>query len=660
MSTGRSCISPAGPLDRRCPAPVLAVMATIASLVITACAPAPDAAKTEKAAPSQAKPAAGPSATSTEQEARLSGGRPKFGPPRGQAQFEANCASCHTPKGVRMNDRIVTTVGALNAMPPERIYASLTAGKMKEQAASLSDRQKRNVAEYLAGRPLVDLEGTGINKMTNPCASNPPLADIAAQAGWNGWGAGVDNARFQAAPAAGLSADGVPKLKLKWAFGLPGGSSSSSQPTVVGGRVFVGSDNAAIYSMDAQTGCAYWSFHADGPGRIAPIVAPITGYGAAKYAVYFVTARSSAYAVDAQDGKLLWKTEIKGRHVISASAAYHDGRLYVPLTGTETMSGSNPKYECCRSRGGLAALDANSGKIIWKVDSIFEPLAKIGKNQMGTQLWGPSGASVWNTPTIDPKRKRIYVGTGNSYGPFAAKTSDSIIAFEMQTGRMVWHHQEFKDDAFMLGCPDINEPGGNCPPRIGQDWDFGGASVISQTLADGRDILVAAGKGGVAIALDPDQNGNILWRTKLYAKEPPTADGLVIFGGTADGKRVYFPLQQEGGGLAALQLASGKIDWSVALKTDARGQIGAASSIPGMVFTGGWDGILRAVDANGKVVWSFNTRQDFQTVNGVQAKGGSLGSPGPTIVGGIVYVASGYIGMQNGYPGNVILAFSIN
>jgi polyvinyl alcohol dehydrogenase (cytochrome) len=266
---------------------------------------------------------------------------------------------------------------------------------------------------------------------------------------------------------------------------------------------------------------------------------------------------------------------------------------------------------------------------------------------------------VWNAPTIDPRRRRIYVGTGNSYGPVVADTSDSILALSMEDGRVIWSHQEFKGDSFMVGCGPKNAPGGNCPETLGPDWDFGGASVILQTLPGGRDVLVAAGKGGIALALDPDDNGKVIWRTRLYDGQPPSALGLVLFGGSADGTRVYYPLQQPGGGLTALQLDTGAIDWKATLNTDRRGQGGAASAIPGAVFTGGWDGILRAVDAGtGNVIWTFNTNSQFKTVNGVEARGGSLGPPGATIANGMVYVASGYIGVQQGTPGNVVLAFA--
>lgn len=588
---------------------------------------------------------------------QLSGGRPKFGPPPGMMLFLQHCSGCHTKTGIKLGGREAPRLAALQAMPPGRIYDALQSGVMQTMAAGLSKEQKQQIAEFVSGRKLIDVAAISAAGMADRCATNPALADPRTMPAWDGWSPRIDNARFQSAAAAGLDAGDVPRLELQWAFGLPGGASAISQPTVASGRVFVGSDNTALYSLDARTGCVYWSFIADAAGRYAPIVEPISGHAGIKYAVYFATGRGTVYAVNAQNGELVWKTQLQGMLGVSGSAAYYDGRLYVPMTGTETVGGSNPSYPCCRTRGGVAAIDANTGRLIWRVSTIAEPLHEIGKNAEGVQLWGPSGASDWNTPTIDPGRHLVYVGTGNSYGPKAAATSDSILALSMRDGHIVWHFQLFKNDAFMLGCANTSPAGGNCPIHIGYDWDFGGSSAILRTLPDGRDILVAAGKGGIAIGLDPD-NGKLLWKTKLYSGTPPTADGLVLFGGTADRTRVYYPLQRAGGGLTALQLANGKIDWTAALNTDGRGQIGAASGIPGVVFTGGWDGILRAVDAHGKVIWRYDTLRSYHTVNGVAAKGGSLGSEGPTIAGGMVYVVSGYIGMQNGTPGNVLLAFA--
>jgi polyvinyl alcohol dehydrogenase (cytochrome) len=567
-------------------------------------------------------------------------------PPAGQTLFQSKCASCHAD------------VGALNALPTERIFDSMLNGSMKTASTGMTNRERRSVAEFLGKRVLRDPAAGDVSKMKNVCPANPALRDLDSAPAWSGWG-GAANARFQSERAAGLKPADVPRLKLKWAFGLPGGNNMYSQPAIAFGRAFVGADDGAIYSLDAKSGCVYWSFKSDTFGRFAPIVAPISGHPGTRYAIFFVTRSATAFAIDAHNGKLLWQNVVKDDlNNLSATAAYHDGRLYVPLSGTETLTGASLDYECCKSRGTVVSVDANTGKVIWRAQSIQEPLRSLGENSKGKQMWGPAGASVWNTPTIDAKRKLIYVGTGNSFGRIAASTSDSILALRMEDGKIAWHHQEFAGDSFMNNCRATNAADGNCPETLGPDYDFGGSSAILQTV-NGHDILLAAGKGGVAIALDAEKNGALLWRTQLWDTQAPPASGLVVWGGTADGQRVYYPLQQAGGGLKALQLTTGKVDWNADVKADRRGQASPATSIPGVVFTGGWDGILRAVDKDGRVIWTYDSKQDFQTINGVVANGGSFGSAGPVIAGGMLYVSSGYTGIMGGQQGNVLLAFGV-
>ena len=590
----------------------------------------------------------------------ISGGGGLGGVRAGQPVFQSSCAGCHTPQGLLVGDRTAPSLSTLQEFPPERIYDALTSGKMTGQAAALTDLQKRQVSEWLSARPLGSAEAGGMEHMKNHCTANP-VFDAKAGPSWNGWSAGLGNARFQPAAAAGLKAADVPHLKLKWAFGLPLGADSFSQPTVVGGRVFFGSDNGFVYSVDARTGCVYWSFHAQGAMRSAPTVAPIKGHAGVRYAVFVGDMVNHAYAIDAQTGQQIWMTRVDAqpRSHMTASPAYYDGRLFVPISSGETLMGGNPSYECCATRGVVVAVAADTGQILWRTESIAEKATPRGKNAIGTQLRGPGGASIWNTPTIDPKRHRLYVGTGNAYTEPAAPTSDSILALDIATGRVVWHHQEFQGDAYISGCGATSAPGGNCPQTLGPDWDFGGASAVLHTLPSGKDILVAAGKGGVAVGLDPDNGGAIQWRTILYDSPPPGAGGLVVFGPAVAGTTAYYPLNQPGGGLTALDVRDGRILWSATpLTKERRGQSAAASAIPGIVFTGGWDGVLRAVSDEGKVVWAFDTAQTFDTVNGVPAKGGSLGQPGATIADGMMFLGSGYIGTMNGTPGNVILAFA--
>ena len=220
----------------------------------------------------------------------------------------------------------------------------------------------------LAQPPTAVTEGP-LKDQTNVCPANARLGNPDASPIWSGWGGAgnvTNNARFQPKSGAGLTATDVPKLKLKWSFGIPGAMSMYSQPAVAFGRVFVGDDNGVVYSLDAKTGCLYWAYQADMFGRFAPIAAPVSGHTGTRYAILFVTRSTTAYALDAQDGKLLWKTQIRtGLNNLSATSAFYNGRLYVPMSGTETLVGGDLNYECCKSRGAVAALDANTGKVLW-------------------------------------------------------------------------------------------------------------------------------------------------------------------------------------------------------------------------------------------------------------------------------------------------------
>jgi polyvinyl alcohol dehydrogenase (cytochrome) len=143
----------------------------------------------------------------------------------------------------------------------------------------------------------------------------------------------------------------------------------------------------------------------------------------------------------------------------------------------------------------------------------------------------------------------------------------------------------------------------------------------------------------------------------------------ITFGGAADAENVYYAFAEgrminRSGGLVALDLASGKRRWRTAVAPQqsmrSHGGFSAAISvIPGVVFAGGLDGMLRAFSTiDGSPLWSFDTTQKLKTVNGVVGQGGSIGSAGPVIAGGWVFVTSGYVGFQDGVPGNLLLAFS--
>ncbi len=490
------------------------------------------------------------------------------------------------------------------------------------------------------------------------CPANSSLRDLASTPSWNGWGNGTSNSRYQGS-AAQLDATQAARLKLKWAFGFPGAKSVYGQPTVAGGRVFVGVDTGEVYSIDAATGCFYWSYKAAGPVRTAISVGPGKGGGEGAL-LYFGDQKGIAYALNAQSGAEVWKAQVDPHPQARLTGApqLYQSRLYVPVASAEEPAAVDPNYECCTFRGSVVALDAFSGKQVWKTYMIPEAPKKTGKNPKGTQLWAPSGAGVWNSPTLDPKRRAIYVGTGDAYSQPAAKTTDAIVALDMDSGKMLWSIQDLQNDAWVVACIEGRGSKDNCPANAGPDFDFG-ASPMLKDLPNGKSVLIAAQKSGMVWAHDPDRKGAVVWKTSLASKTPGPA-GQVNFGGSSDDRNAYFGIHS--GGVVALAVTNGERAWFTPMEPAqgrSMGQDAAVSTISGVVFSGGWDGVLRALSAaDGKLLWQFDMLREFQTVNRVPGQGGSMGASGPTVAGGMVFAGAGYPGVQDGKNGNVLLAFS--
>ena len=486
---------------------------------------------------------------------------------------------------------------------------------------------------------------------------------------WNGWGVDINNSRFQPTAMAGLTPEQVPRLQLKWAFGFPGASTANAQPTIVGGLLFVGGNDRKVYALDAKSGCTRWTFATEAVVRTAISVGPISGTD--QLAVFFGDVRGSAYAVNATTGALMWKTKVDDHpaaRIVGAPTLY-SGALYVPVSSFEEATGSQPTYQCCTFRGSVVALDSATGKQIWKTYTIPEAPRPTNRNAIGTQLYGPAGAAVWSAPTIDVQRHAVYVATGNSYSNPPSDTSDAILAFDLATGRMLWHRQATARDSFVVACYGTDQT--NCPENHGPDSDFG-QSPILVSLHNGQRVLVVGQKSGVVYALDPDQEGKILWQTRIGKGGPL---GGIMWGSAADEEHVYVansdlrgsmsPDPAAGGGLFALDLATGKISLEVPpVPCGDRSQCSPALSsavteIPGVVFSGGVSGYLRAyATADAKLLWEVDTAHEFRTVNGISANGGAMDGPGPTIVDGMLYVDSGYA-QWGGLPGNVLLAFEV-
>jgi polyvinyl alcohol dehydrogenase (cytochrome) len=377
------------------------------------------------------------------------------------------------------------------------------------------------------------------------------------------------------------------------------------------------------------------------------------------------------YAVDAESGTLLW-TKKADQHPlarITGAPTLEGGRLYVPVASLEEGAGPNSKYECCTFRGSLVAYDAMTGNEIWKSYTIPEKARPTRKNASGTQLWGPAGAAVWSAPTIDLARGVIYVGTGNTYSAPAAEMSDAIVAFDLKSGIPKWSKQLTPNDVFIVGCGPNAQTRENCPDDMGPDFDFGNSPILRK-LPNGRSLLIVGQKSGVAWALDPDRAGDVVWQHRVGKG---SALGGLEWGSAADGQAGYFPVADGllgpnvAGGLFALKLSTGEEIWHT--RPPARdcepgdrrciqAQSAAISVIPGVVFSGTTSGVMRAYSTtDGRIIWEYDTVHEYTTVNGVPGMGGSINGPGPTIVGGKLFMTSGYSVLGGGPPGNVLLVF---
>ena len=294
---------------------------------------------------------------------------------------------------------------------------------------------------------------------------------------------------------------------MKWAFGFPNTVTAYSQPTVAGGRVYTGSNDGTVYALDAQSGCIYWMYQAKAMVRDAVVIGP--GPRA-----YFGDLESNFYALDADTGKLVWQKKLDNQPFtrITGTAKLHDGRLYVPIASQEENAGANPQYSCCTFRGNLVVVKASDGSIVWRTYTTPEP-KPTRKSAAGVQYYGPSGATIWSSPTLDLKRKLVYVAAGNGYSGPDIKTADAVIAMDMETGKIKWS-QQTAPDMFNWGCAGRNGNTGNCPENAGTDVDLGGSPILLD-IGGGKQMLVQGQKSAEVHGLDPDQNGKIVWSTRI-------------------------------------------------------------------------------------------------------------------------------------------------
>jgi polyvinyl alcohol dehydrogenase (cytochrome) len=572
--------------------------------------------------------------------------------------FKRACATCHLS-----DQEKVATPEALRTFSADGIVNSLVNGKMTTQGAALSPAERVAVAEFLTGKTVT----VSAMSTAGRCTSKVPTTDASRGPSWTGWG--NDGGNTRSAPQGGLTAADLPKLKLKWAFAYEGATASRVQPAMAGGKLFVGSDNGELRALDPKTGCTWWAFKAESGVRSGITVGPYKTAGRAGTAVFFGDSKATAYAVDALTGQQIWKRKVDDhpQGAITGALTIQDGKVFVGVQGlNEEGSGARGGTPCCTFRGSLSALNADTGAVLWKTFMVDEPKSRGRNTRSNQEAFGPAGGSIWSSPTVDVKRRTVFVATGNGFADPPQPMTDAIVAMDIDTGKVKWVYQATAADQWLGGCGARSGGNPGCPEVQGPDHDFSASPMLVTFGA--RQLVVVPQKSGMLHALDPDK-GTMVWQYRFGQ-----GSGLGgAWGAASDGQNVYVGVgdyqSQNPGGVKAVMGATGAEVWAAAppqprlCASTPRcnpSQGGAVTVIPGAVLAGSLDGGVRAYSVeDGKLLWTFDTNKTFDTINGVKATGASIDGSPMIVVDGMLYVNSGYGGIA-ARPGNALLAFGVD
>lgn len=585
--------------------------------------------------------------------------------------FSERCSSCHSDPA---NKRAVSR-SVLAQLGATQIAFALSNGVMKSQADGLDFGQILSLADHITdGRERYSPSREHFCQAPGASSINDASAVISR------W-AVDDQSTFSVPPGvSNITAKNVASLSLAWVFGLPAVATARSQPVITKDTLIVATNSGHLFALDRFSGCIRWHQALELGARTALTLGTISGQSV----IFFGDTDAYVNARALQGGELLWRAKIAiSKHsLLTGAPVQSEHRLIVPVSMSEVGLAGAADYPCCRSHGGITALDVETGALLWTFHTTNVATLQ-GVNESGVQQWGPSGAPVWSTPTIDEERGVIYFGTGQNASAPATGLSDAVVALDIDSGEKVWHFQTLAGDVYNVAC-DQNPPGPNCPKWRGPDHDIGAAIVLA-TDAAGNDRLLVGQKSGDIYALDPDADGRVVWRQRAGAG---SALGGVHWGLAVTGGRVFapvadppFPLPnyRPAPGLYAFSLDQGEPLWFAPVERGCTthlyeyfarstlypecsfyfGLSAAPLAVNDLVFVGALDGSVRAFSqSEGDALWQENTANAYPSLNGVVTHGGAIDVAGVQAAGDMLYVQSGYA-LFGQLPGNALLAFKL-
>ena len=582
------------------------------------------------------------------------------------ALYQARCAQCHDNATGRVPPR-----SSLRYRPPEGIYDALKNGVMKPMSQGLSDDEMKSIVKLLTGREPKEIP----DPYDNQCKDAQASVTINKN-DWTHTHGDIQGRRLR--ELSGLTAETIDRLKLKWAYAYPGGAKGPA--TIADENVFL-AGTGYVVALNKDSGCVQWAYQAGGRTvraiTIASTAKSTSKSQNSKAIALFGDDASTLFALDASTGKELWNTRLND-HVlgrITAAPTVHDGIVYVPLSAMEDPLTHDKSYFCCSARGGVAAVDLNTGKLLWNQQHITEPLVELDqKNKPEKPLskehgagyfqQGPAGASTYTPLTIDTRLGLVYASTAEEYGFTDVAGPYSVVAYDLKTGKRAWQQSLMPSPEQRSRICDNRDT--DCRNMFST-----GTSVLIHPLSDDKDILVVGMKSGEVHGLDPQENGRIVWTTQVAEGGDL---GGVMYGLASNADSVFVPVADVDspsgkftGSLVALDPATGIIDWRAPAPKPAcgwdtqhciGGQVAAVTVVSDMVFAGFWDGFLRIYAADdGHLLREIDTVAEFPAVNGV-ASGGQVSGYPVSVGKDALYINSGASSIMK--SGNALLVYTLD